>query len=432
MLLSACYDLLLLLLALIALPKLLWQRFKYGKYQKSIKERLGWKLPPALDPKKGEIFWLHVVSVGEAKAASSLYHKIRSTRPNAQIVISSITETGQAEAKRSLPNAQAYFFLPLDFSWIMKRVVRRIQPDLLILVEGEFWYHLLKAVKDTGGKTLLVNGKLSDRSYKRFKTLHLFSKKLFSLLDHLCLQSSSYKERFCDLGVPAQRLTVTGNLKLDAPFNPMNAVERTVWQKELGIDSEDRVVTIGSTHETEEELLLTALEAVWRVVPRLKILIVPRHPERFLKVADLLQARKLPYCTYTQRHTKRGDERVILIDSMGKLMSCFQLAEVALVAGSFISSVGGHNIFEPTLAAVPVLFGPYMHGQSDLTHLVLKGGAGIQTTHEQLSDHLLTLLSNKSAWEAVHNSCLKLVAEVKGSTERTWGVMSGALRLEVN
>ncbi len=420
MMLSFIYDLLLLLLGLIALPKLLWQWIKLGKYRNSLGERLGWKLPPALELKGTSIIWIHVVSVGETKAVAPLYKKIRAQIPHAQIVISSVTETGHAEAKRSLPDADGYFFLPLDFSWLIRKAVHRIKPNLLILVEGEFWYHLLKSVKDEGGKVVLVNGKLSERSAKRFAWASFFAKRLFGLIDCFCLQSARYRDRFLNVGVPAAKLHVTGNIKLDASPVLLSAAEKTNLENELGIVPGDRVVVLGSTHDSEEEWLLSALEPLWKEGCKLKILIVPRRPERFAKVYALIKARGLSVISYTEKEQKKGDERVVLIDTMGQLMRCFQLAEVAILGGSFNPNIGGHNIFEPVQVGVPVLFGPHMQTQLDLVDLVLNSNSGIQVTLTELPKILLELLSSSPRWDELHQNCLKAAEEARGSTERTW------------
>lgn len=423
MLFSFFYDILLFLLGIVALPKLLWQRIRFGKYKKSFLERLGWKLPAFTGDETRTTIWIHAVSMGETKAVVPLYQKIRAERPNARIVISTITETGYAEAKRLLKDADGYFFLPIDFSWLIRRMVHRIKPDLLILVEGEFWYNLLRCVKDKGGHVALVNGKLSERSFKRFRLFGFFSKLLFGQIDAFCLQSSRYYDRFLELGISPEKMQITGNLKLDVKPARLSDAEKTAWKQELGITSNDRVLVFGSTHEQEEEWLLSALEKVWAKIPEVKVLVVPRHPERFAKVEALLRARGHSVISYTDRANKTGDERVVLIDAMGKLLTCFQVAEVAVMGGSYVSHVGGHNIFEPVQVGVPVLFGPHMHTQLDLVDLAINSGAGQQVPLSELPSVLIELFSNRSKWDKAHQNCLTSTQEAIGSTERTWSVI---------
>ena len=218
--------------------------------------------------------------MGETRAAASLYQALRKAYPETPFVVSTTTETGQAEAKRSLPNADAYFYLPLDITWIVAKLVRRLQPAVLILVEGDIWPNLLNAAKKQGVKLFLVNGKISEKSTKRFGYFPAFTKNLFSLFDILCVQTKVYKERFVQIGAPAEKIFVTGNLKYDAKFPELTYGPRRV-EARAQIQPQDRVITIGSTHDPEEDQLPRALADI----PNLKILLVPRHPERFEALA---------------------------------------------------------------------------------------------------------------------------------------------------
>lgn len=421
------YNFVLFLLLLAATPYLLWQSIRKGKYRISWKEKLGFKLPTFNFSKGGPRIWIHVVSVGETRAISPLFKKIQKELPTAEILISSTTETGRKEAERTLTGASGYFFLPLDFSCVIRRLVRRINPDLLILVEGEFWYNLLKYAKKEGAKIALVNGKLSERSASRFSSVPFFTRPLFAFFDLLLVQSERYRERFLKLGIAQEKIQVTGNIKLDVTSKKLTDQEKRQLREELGIYPNERVLVIGSTHEPEEKQLLTALDQVWKEIPTLKVLLVPRHPERFSTVLAHTAALAIPTLSYTKRSEKREGERVILIDTMGLLHTCYQLADVAIVAGSFVSTVGGHNIFEPVEVGVPVLFGPHMHTQLDLVEQVLHAGAGKQVSLSNLTPTLLTLLKRGQEWQTMHNNCLKLASEAKGATDRTWN----ALKIEV-
>lgn len=349
--------------------------------------RLGLRLPP---PSASPSIWIHSVSMGETKIMAPIYKKLREHNPQTPIFLSTTTMTGQAEAKRSLPNADGYFLLPLDFSWIMNRLVKRLKPKLLILSESDFWMNQIRAVKKRGGKVILLNGKLSERSAKRFSHIPRFSKKLFGSMDSLCAQNTEYASRISAL-CPAAPITVTGNLKLSIPTKKLTPVEKENWRKKLGLTPSDKVITIGSTHENEEALILANLKTT------AKILLVPRHPERFAKVKKFAQ----------------DFPNVIVVDQMGVLTTCYQLSEVAIVGGSFQPGVGGHNIFEPIQANIPVIFGPYMETQKELVHLILNAKAGIQTPVENLTealDHAQLLTQNVQ----------KLAGEGEAVLERTW------------
>lgn len=420
---SFIYDLLLLLLGIFALPKLLWQCLKMGKYKRSFLERLGLKLP-TLESTKEPVIWMHMVSVGETRAVIPLYKKIRKEYPNAKVVISSITETGQMEAKRSMPDADLHFFLPLDFSWIIRKTMRKIHPNILILVECEFWYHLIFQAKKNDAEVFLVNGRISERSSKRFSLFSFFTKELFKSFDALCLQTDLYKKRFVEMGIDPSKLFVTGNLKFDVTSKKLTPEEIESWRGEMGIAKEDRVVVIGSSHNTEEEILLSALDPVFKSIPNLKVILVPRHPERFNQVFTLVKEKGFSTIAYSKRAEKTGSEKVILIDAMGLLLSCYQLADIAIVGGSFIDHIGGHNVFEPVECGVPVIFGPFMKEQAELADIVLTGKAGVQVSANELADWTLKLLTDPIEYQARKEACSKLTQQMRGSIERTWQVLA--------
>lgn len=345
-----------------------------------------------------------------------LFQQIRQQLPQAAILLSTTTETGQEEAKRSMPDADAHFFLPLDFSWVIRRLFCKIQPTTLILSESDFWYHLLQEAKKRKTQVFLVNGKLSERSSRRFKQFPFFTKRLFAPFTALYLQSERYKERFLSLGIPEEKLHTTGNLKLDIPLKKMSAIEEDLFRKTLHIQPTDPLLVIGSTHAPEETLFLSLLQKLWKEIPSLKVLLVPRHPERFDSVASLLEERGVNF----SRFSNPQPSRLILIDQMGLLNSCYQIATLALVGGSYTPHIGGHNIFEPLFHGVPVLFGPYMHNQTDLTDLILSAQAGQQIPLETLFSTIHTLLTTPSLYKTYVSACHTLAQGVQGSTKRTF------------
>jgi len=360
---------------------------------------------PSKIVKTGKVIWVHAVSLGETKAVIPLLRKILFKYPNTQIVFSSITVTGHEEAKKSLPKASLHFFLPLDFSWIMKKVVQRIKPDLLILVETDFWFNLMNEVKKSGALVAVVNGKISLRSFKRFRFASLFSKRLFSLIDCFCLQNELYLKRFLELSIDPKKLFVTGNLKFDtsSSLEPRKATH-------------DLTLLIASTHRGEEEALLPILKKLWETYPDLKVFLAPRHPERFSEVEKLLIHNNI---SFTRSSQAQPHSNILLIDAMGQLDSFFSISDLAIIGGSFTGKVGGHNILEPLKVGIPVLFGPSMFAQEELVHLVLKAKAGIQTPLSQLSTHLTHLLASKSERKAMGEAGLRLVQDLKGSLNRT-------------
>jgi 3-deoxy-D-manno-octulosonic-acid transferase len=245
------YDVTLLIFALFALPKFFYLWLVRKKYRTSLAERLGIGFPAISDG--GPLIWIHAVSVGETRAIAPLAKLIKNRLPNARILISSVTETGHAEAKRSLPFAEAHVYMPLDFRWVIAPLVRKVKPTLVLLSESDFWLNFLTAVKEEGGATFLVNGKLSAKSMRRFAALPWFSRSLFNLIDVFCVQNTHYAERFAKVGVPSAKIYTTGNLKFDDHLPKMAPDELQKWRERLGVAPEDLVLVIGSSHAPEEQ-----------------------------------------------------------------------------------------------------------------------------------------------------------------------------------
>lgn len=414
--LKALYNLAVFILALVWLPKL----FK-GKYKSSIKERLGLTLPKIDTTKPGPLIWIHAVSVGETKAAAALAAELRKNDPTVRLAISSVTETGHMEAKRSIPNAEAYFFLPLDFSWLMRRLLKTLKPAAVILMESEFWYNLLDEAKKMGCRTALVNGKLSERSSRRFSKVPWFTKPLFANIDLLCVQTDEYKEAFQALQIPSEKIIVTGNLKFDIKPPQFSQEEKREWQERLGISQQDFVIVLGSTHEGEESALIASLKPLFERIPNLKVLLVPRHPHRFDRVAEILSEQGIAFNRFSSDIPIQAP--IVLIDTMGKLMACFQIAHVGVVCGCFIPGIGGHNLFEPAACGLPVIFGPYTEAQQAYADALLASQGGMALKAEKVGEKVLELYENASLRTSMGKKALTLVQRSMGAAKKTVEVL---------
>ncbi|MCB1110904.1 MAG: 3-deoxy-D-manno-octulosonic acid transferase [Chlamydiia bacterium] len=391
------YNVALFALLVLFFPKLLRDYLFKKKYRKSLKRRFKPKVPGEI---KKEVIWLHAVSMGETKALSTLLPHVRKSHPEAFIFVTTVTETGQEQAKRSLPDADAIEYLPLDFSWIIRSFVQALRPKLLILVEGDYWLNLMQEVKKCGGQIVVVNGKVSEKSLKRYLTFSPLARTLFSSVDHFCLQGESYLERFLKLGILPEKLTVTGNLKFDIPPAEAKSLDF------LNLKPEYRVITLGSTHEGEENLLLAALLPLLKKDPNLHVLIVPRHPERFQKVKSAIH-----------------HPQVTVVDQMGVLPDCYRLSTLAIVGGSFVKGIGGHDIFEPIKMGIPTLFGPYMHKQVDLEKLLTESGAGLKVEPQDLTSTLEKLLSDSKLHLEMSEKGKQTAQKALGASFRTWNLI---------
>ena len=380
---------------LAILPKLLFDLLK-GKKHPSLLQRLGASLP---NPQGKPVIWIHGVSVGEIKAAQPLFRALKQKHPSAFFLITTTTATGQSEARRSLSEADAFCYLPLDFTFVVRRWVQKLRPQLFLLIESDFWPNLLAAIQRAGGKTILVSGKMSERSFKRFLLFSPLARCLFDRFDLLLVQNQTHHGRFFPFANPS-RLHITGNLKLD--FQPQ-IPDTSYWKGKISLP----VITIASTHAPEEEQILDALKNL-----DLFLFLAPRHPERFEAVAELLTQKKIPFIRFSQPHLQ--GERVVLVDAMGRLPLCYSLSRLAIVGGSFIPQIGGHNILEPCLYGAPVLFGPHMHAQEELTARVLEAKAGRQVPLNQLSSSIRDLLHDS----AMQHAAKKIIETCKGATEK--------------
>lgn len=416
---SIVYEVALWLLTLIALPKMLYQRFKYGKYRESLTKKFGIGFPHI---EKGDhpLVWIHGVSVGETKAVAALAKTIKAQPNNPIVIISTGTETGQAEARRSIPEADYHVYLPFDFYGVITPILNQVRPDTVLFCEGDLWYNFLRAAKNNGAHIAIVSGKMSERSASRYSKFPLFSRLMFGMVDLICLQSVHYKSRFEALGIPQDKIVVTGNIKFDDTCPMLSPSDTALWRQSLGIRDGDPVLVVGSTHDPEEKIVLDALETIWKKIPNLKVLLVPRHPERFPAVATLLAKEG---CSFTKFSALGApppyDSKVILVDAMGMLRKCYQIADVAIVAGSYTPRIGGHNILEPSWYGVPVVFGPYMNTQPELVELMLRYKAGLQVSEEALLDTLQQLFQDEGLRKQLGENGRKLTSDNQGATART-------------
>lgn len=398
----------------------------FVRKKQNILHRLGFNFPTIIKGQR-QLIWVHAVSVGETKAVSSLVKTIRNQFNNPIIVISNVSATGHAEAKRNIPFADYHVYLPVDLRFIINPIVKRAAPDLVILSETDFWYNFLRCAKEMGAVVALANGKISERSFKRFKTIPFFSKKLFSLFDVFCIQSKHYRERFEALGIDPKKMQITGNLKFDDEYPILAKEQYEIWKKQFQIEPENQVVVVGSSHDPEEKLILEQFRKVWSKLPHVKLIIVPRHPERFNEVAGLLEKEYIPYVRFSSLEAGAKQAKVILIDAMGVLRKCYQLADLSIVAGSYTPKVGGHNILEPSWYGVPVIYGPYMHSQPELVELMQEYQAGQQVQIEELGTKIIELLQDSNKRSEMGKNGLRMLKELNGATQRTWEILKTAL-----
>lgn len=412
---SFFYEILLYILGLFFFPFFCYAYFIKGKYRKSILHRFGWRFPSFSHPS----IWIHAISVGETKAVAELAKQIKQRFPKYPLIISSVTETGHEEARRSLAFADAHVYFPLDFQWVVKNVLKRANPALVLICESDFWFNFLDTAKKQGALIALVNGKLSEKSFKRFQFFSYFSRKLFNFFDAIVTQNTSYQMHFEKIGIPSEKISVSGNLKFDHAFPSLEEKEKQNWKEKLGIPSSAITIVLASTHKPEEDYLAEILKSLSQRYSHLHFLIVPRHPERFTEVGKILEKKKILYVRLSDLSVATEKEKVVLIDRMGILLPCYQIADLAIVGGSFFKGIGGHNILEPIQYGLPVFFGPFMNNQSEMAQLIEKAEAGYSSEINQLENLLALFIEQTDKRKETGERGKLLIKKIKGSVEKT-------------
>ncbi len=387
------------------IPKMGLDRLR-GKRHPSFLQRLGFFLPP---PSCRKAIWIHAVSVGEVKAAVPFFHLLKSKFPESSIYITTTTATGQEEARRSLGSAYAFLYLPLDFSFSVRRFVRKIKPSLIFFIEGDLWPNLLLEIKKSGCKIFLVSGKMSERSFSRWLKVPFFAKKMFSSLDLICAQTEEMANRFLSF---TTEVCTTGNLKFDMRSQTVKNLP------ELGFPA----LTLSSTHAPEEEMLLDFLKkGPWL------IFLAPRHPERFEEVSKILLKKNISFVRWSEIEKYTKEIKVILVDVMGQLATCYAKSELAIVGGSFVPQIGGHNVLEPCLYGCPVLFGPYTFSQKELVQKVLEAGSGLQIASSEVLEGVEKILSRRTMFSLNARKCIEAA---RGSSLSAWGEIEKKLGIK--
>jgi 3-deoxy-D-manno-octulosonic-acid transferase len=414
------YTLLLACALLLSLPWWALQILRLGKYRAGLSERLGF-VPPRLrgHAKPGSV-WIHAVSVGEVLAVSHLVRELQKRYPHRTVFVSTTTATGQRLARDRFGENQV-FFMPLDFGFAVRAYLDLLLPSLLILAETEFWPNLLHLAAKRGSPVAIVNARVSDRSFPRYRRFRRFFAKVLSEVDLFLAQTDEDARRLREIGAAKERVHVSGNLKFDVR-NADGSELKEDLQRAIGGDS--FVIVCGSTTEGEEELLLHAFRQIVRRRPSAVMVLAPRHPERFDKVATLVAAQGIPLVRRsswkaTGREACRISGAVFLLDSVGELASIYALAAVAFVGGSLLPGVGGHNILEPAQYGVPVLVGPNTVNFREIVSIFERGDSLKIVTAQNLAGELLQLLDAPEERRRLGQQARALFQKNTGATART-------------
>jgi len=405
----------------LALPFYLWKGRATGKYLATFRERLG-RLPEGI-PRGGPSVWIHAVSVGEVLAARVLVAPLKQRFPGHRVVVSTTTMTGQAVARASLRGADALFYAPFDWPGPVRRVLAAFEPSLLLLVETELWPNLIHEARRRGARIAVVNGRISDRSYGRYRLARVFLRRVLAEVDLLLMQTAEYARRVAEIGALAERVRVVGNLKYDA-------LERASVPEGLagllGLDGRGPLLVAGSTVAGEEEPVLAAFRRVRETWPEARLVIAPRHPERFDEAAARVEAAGFRCARRTRLEDApwRGAE-VLLLDTIGELAGLYAAATVVFVGGS-LAPAGGHNVLEPAVAGKAVLVGPHMENFQEIADRFREEGALVQVASAaDLAPALLGLLADPDRRDEIGRRARALVERNRGALAATLDALAG-------
>lgn len=416
---SLVYSLGLVLLA----PYYLWRKRVVGRAGGHWRERFG-ALPDGVEAGEPGAIWVHAVSVGETLAVVELVHGLQERYPSRKVFLSHVTPTGREAGEQRLPGVAGRFFLPFDWAWSVRRVLERIRPALLLVVETELWPNLLRETHKFGARIALVNARLSDRSFRGYRWVRPLMRRVLEPMEWVCAQTVPDSERFLALGARAERVVVTGNLKFDA--KPPRVEAATLLKNALDQAGRGPVLVAASTMAGEESILLESWEAVVRRHSRSMFFLAPRHPGRFAEVAELLARSKR---TFVQRSDLEMDvaklpgqlagPEVLLLDSMGELAGVLELADLVFVGGSLVPA-GGHNLLEPAYWGKPILIGPHMENFRELARRFLDAGACLEVGDAgELARRAIELLDNAALRREMGGKAKRALQEAAGATGRT-------------
>jgi 3-deoxy-D-manno-octulosonic-acid transferase len=411
-------------------PYFVYQALRYRKYIRNLPQRLGY-LPLSFNFDGDASIWIHAVSVGEVLTARALLPQLRERYPRLRIFLSTTTMTGHHVARTNVHDIDGVFYFPLDLPPIVRRTISVVKPRLFVMMETELWPNLLRACRSAGVKTALVNGRISLRSFPRYRLARGFFRRVLADVDRFCMQSEESARRIVEIGADRDRVTVTGSLKFDSLEMPGPVVADRGPNRVLRFFrvSPDRAVVIAaSTLKGEEETVLEAFQRIRALWGNALLIIAPRKPERFDEVERLAQQRGW-------RVARRSDLAVdseprvdvVILNTIGELAQLYQVATVVFVGGSLVDA-GGHNILEPAVFGKPIVFGPHMHNFAEIARTFIENRGAVQVQADaELEDVLVELLSDPVKRASLGAAARALVEANRGARGRTLAVLTQLL-----
>ena len=416
------YTLLLYLLLPLVLLRLLWRSIRAPAYRQRWQERFGlFEQKPA----PGGI-WLHAVSVGEVQAVEPLVQHLLGEHPELPVTITTTTPTGSDRVAALFGESVFHVYCPYDIPLFINNFLQRVQPGILLMVETEIWPNLLAACQQRGIPSLLGNGRLSAKSARAYMRFGSFTRQTFKRITLLAVQSEDDARHFSEAGVPRERIRITGSIKFDMKI-PASVLEQTqVLRRFCG---EDRPVWVAaSTHEGEDEQVLEAHRLIVEQLPNALLMLVPRHPERFERVAALARKMEFNVVTRSSGEQCERDTSVYVGDTMGELPIFIGTSDVAFIGGSLVPT-GGHNMLEASAQGVAVLFGPHVFNFPAIARLLLAEHAALQVSDsEELGQQVLRWLIDASERSHYGENGRRVVEQNRGALGNLVELLEETLR----
>jgi 3-deoxy-D-manno-octulosonic-acid transferase len=351
-----------------------WLREKFGFLDGSFRQRTS------------SCIWIHAVSVGEVMAAMPLLERLKERYPARKLILSTITDTGRKVAYERAKDGTIIVYLPFDIPLILKRVIRKTKPVLLIVIETELWPNLIRIFKEKGIPVILLNGRISAKSFRGYQKISFFMRQVLSHIDFFGMQNEEYAERIKQLGIDSDKIMNIGNFKFDTKPPEKNPT----WTGKI----KGQVITAGSTHDGEEELIVSVYRGLSTEFPGLNLIIAPRHPERFPVVEEMLRSKAVPFIRRSaiSESSEILSGKIVLLDTIGELSGIYGVSDIAIIGKSF-RGFGGQNPLEPAYWGTPVVCGPHMENFPVIRDFY-QAGAAVAVNEEGLSGILRELLHN--------------------------------------
>lgn len=404
---------------------LLWRLIGRPAYRAGVMQRLGRYPRDFFKPLQGRrVIWVHAVSVGEVISSELFIQSLRRRYPEAGIVFSTTTPTGQAAARQRLKGIDQLIYFPFDLPWVTRSVVDRVSPALFIFLETELWPNFLRTLSEKKTPSLLINGRISERGFRRYRWVRFFLSSVLEEVSFFLMQTERDAEKIRMLGAPPERVIRTGNMKYDQAASRGVRKEEAALGAEIGLEAGENLMIAGSTHEGEEEAVLDAYRIVADAIGPIKLLIAPRHPDRLGRVEELLAQRGILSVRKTALNQMRNeefgmrDQKIVLLDTLGELDRYYALADLVFVGGSLVP-VGGHNVLEVAVGRKAVFFGPYMSNFKEIADQLKGSGGGIEVSDgKEMGRQMVWLMRHPDEMKKRGESAYQVVQANRGAVMR--------------